>query len=59
MSFTNLIDYDSITMIQGVDGIRLCEESWMKTRFDNKTEPLSISYGEGQTLSKKIIISNN
>ncbi len=53
MSFTNLIDYDSITMIQGVDGIRLCEESWMKTRFDKKTEPLSILQVEGQTLSKK------
>ena len=32
MSITNLIDYDNITIVQGVNGIRLCEETWMKER---------------------------
>lgn len=32
MSITNLIDYDNITIVQGVNGIRLCEEAWMKER---------------------------
>lgn len=53
MSFTNLIDYGSITMIQGVDGIRLCEESWMKSRFDKTAKPLVISsYEEVKTSFK-------
>lgn len=30
MSITNLVDDEKITMIQGVNGIRLCEEVWMK-----------------------------
>lgn len=32
MSITNLIDYDNITIVQGINGIRLCEETWMKER---------------------------
>ena len=30
MSITNLVDDEKIMMIQGVNGIRLCEEAWMK-----------------------------
>ena len=31
MSFTNLIEDGGISIIQGVGGIRLCEEEWMKS----------------------------
>lgn len=30
MSITNFIDNDDITLVQGVNGICLCEESWIK-----------------------------
>lgn len=30
MSVANFIDEENITLVQGIDGICLCEESWMK-----------------------------
>lgn len=30
MSFTNIITEGNVTIVQGVNGIRLCQESWMK-----------------------------
>lgn len=29
MSVTNFINEENVTIVQGIDGIRLCEESWM------------------------------
>ncbi len=29
MGITTFIDEDSITLVQGVDGIKLCNEDWM------------------------------
>lgn len=37
MSVTNIIDERNVTIIQGVDGICLCEESWMKKKSKNNT----------------------
>ncbi len=30
MSVLNFINEENVTIVQGIDGIRLCEESWMK-----------------------------
>lgn len=35
MSYTNFINYDTVTIIQGVGGIRLCEEAWMEKKEMN------------------------
>lgn len=36
MSVTNCINEENITMIQGVDGILLHQESWMRQRKEKK-----------------------
>lgn len=32
MSVTNFINSDDFTIVQGVNGIRLCQESWMSEK---------------------------
>lgn len=49
MSVTNIIDDERVTIVQGVNGILLCQESWMADKSDrwdrnhpsatNATEP--------------------
>lgn len=35
MSITNIISNEEITLVQGVDGLFLCEEAWMKHNRKN------------------------
>ena len=49
MSITNFINSEASTIVQGVNGIRLCRESWMtaKTRKGaERCEPASQSGGK-------------
>ena len=39
MSITNFINSETVTIVQGVNGIRLCRESWMTGRERKRTEP--------------------
>lgn len=36
MSVTNIIDDPNVTIVQGVNGIRLCEEGWMTQRRNHR-----------------------
>lgn len=36
MSVTNFINEENITIVQGINGIRLCEESWMRPSIEKK-----------------------
>lgn len=50
MSITNFINSEASTIVQGVNGIRLCRESWMteKTRKGaERCEPASQPGGAG------------
>lgn len=38
MSVTNFIDDDRMTILQGVNGICLCEETWMVRRKADKLQ---------------------
>ena len=38
MSITNFINSEASTIIQGVNSIRLCQESWMIERSIKQTE---------------------
>ena len=38
MSITNFINSEASTIVQGVNGIRLCQESWMIERSIKQTE---------------------
>lgn len=39
MSITNFINEQDVTIIQGVNGIRLCEESWITGRTRTSDKP--------------------
>lgn len=41
MSITNIINNKNVTMIQGINGIRFCEESWAKQRRETLPEKFS------------------
>lgn len=39
MSITNIISNDEVTLVQGVDGIFFCEESWItQSRAASRSE---------------------
>ncbi|SUB88807.1 Uncharacterised protein [Porphyromonas macacae] len=50
MSVTNLIDDERVTIVQGVNGICLCRESWMMEKKDSETLPYGNATG---TCAKK------
>lgn len=50
MSVTNIIDDEEVTIVQGVNGILLCRESWMSQKIGTwdaeNADSVSISKSE-------------
>lgn len=56
MSVTNFIDDEKVTIVQGVNGILLCRESWMtgkKEGWDSENSE-GISISETEEMEKDI-----
>lgn len=51
MSYTNSINDETIIIMQGIGGIRLCEEAWMKGNHSENTnqQETEISAGHETT----------
>lgn len=43
MSITNIISDETVTLVQGVNGICLCEESWISARRISLSESRNLS----------------
>lgn len=53
MSVTNLIDDGNVTIVQGINGIRLFSESWVHQRKNNRSRQTSLDQSfEGKSSVK-------